>query len=233
MQRIYLPTQNMITSMCTSVKIFMEDIIRLDEEGVNEFKKYIADTSNWSALFKARAKFIEQSLLLGVSAEYLLKAVLLKCGYIINKEKAGKKFSKSLFDKIEELGSKQSPNEFNLIYQLAEKELGPVSGETIGLKKCIDIFQDEIVGDADSYYSDLPNKEYKIINSETKEFYGEIINYSNALEKIRLLRNNYAHLPDPMYEERGLVPFLYNFLVFIAKKEFPEKMENLQIIACT
>ena len=79
--------------------------------------------------------------------------------------------------------------------------------------------------------SSLPNKEYRIANEETKRFYEDRIDTSNALKKIKTLRNNYVHFPEPMYKERGLFPFLYNFLVFIAQKEFPGVMVDLRYIS--
>ncbi len=234
MGRIYLPTWNMMTTLSVSVKIFMEDILRLVQEHEKEIANYRMNPfpSTNPALFKARAKFIEQCLLLGISAEHLLKAILLKNGFIINKVRGlpQKKFDQVLLDRIEKLGNRQDRNELDSIYQSARAMLGQVSGRTISFEECVTIFYREIVCDIQSFFSDLSQKEYNVANEETKEFYGSVINASNALEKIKILRNNYAHLPDPMYEERGLIPFLYSFLVFVAKKEFPQVMASLRSI---
>lgn len=92
-----------MTTLSVSVKTFMEDIPRLVQEYEGEIADYRADPSPLTnpALFKARAKFIEHCLLLGVSAEHLLKAILLKNGFIINEEArkmAQKKFDQTLLD---------------------------------------------------------------------------------------------------------------------------------------
>lgn len=87
MGRIYLPTWNMMNTLSISVKTFMEDILRLVREHGEEITIFRLNPSPLTnpALFKARAKSIEQCLLLGVSAEHLLKAILLKNDFIIKK----------------------------------------------------------------------------------------------------------------------------------------------------
>lgn len=238
MGRVYLPTRSMLNTLSFSVETFMEDILRLIQEYETEISKYRSNLHPQNpALFKARAKWIEQCLLLGDSAEHLLKAILLKHGFILNKSVQNmpqKKFSTKLLTRIKKFNesNKQNQDELDSIFHAAQSMFpSPVSGRTINFGKCIRLFYAEVVHNVQSYFSSLPNKEYRIANEETKRFYGEKINTSNALKNIKTLRNNYVHFPEPMYEERGLFPFLYNFLVFIAQKEFPNATTDLRYIS--
>ena len=85
MGRIYLPTWNMMRTLKFSILIFMQDIQRLFQEQQAEVQNYIQNPFPLvnPALFRARAKAIELLLLLGVTSEHLLKAVLLKHGFIL------------------------------------------------------------------------------------------------------------------------------------------------------
>ena len=213
----------------------MQDIRRLVQERQTEIQNYQQNPAPLTnpALFRARAKFIELCLLLGVAGEHLLKAILLKNGFIVNEEvnkMATTQFRQNLLNRIRILGNRPDQQELDAIHNSAAAFMGQVSGKTISFAQCISLFYTRIVSSPRSYFSNLPNKRYNVTNQETRNFFGRTVNTTNALKKIKKLRNNYAHLPEPMYEERGLIPFLYNFLVFISKKEFPAEMANLQTI---
>ena len=212
----------------------MEDVAKLSKDHQSEFQKYLLSPSPSNpALFTARAKLIEQLLLLGVSTEYMLKGILLRNGYALNREIAHiqKKLDSALLQRIKNFNEKDPSNwsEHELIYKEAENKLPKVSGKTIKLtgktikfEKCKNLFKSDIVVNPQTYFSALAKQQYTPSNEDTKKFYGPVIDSSNVLDKIQFLRNNYAHIPDAMYEERELIPFLYNYVVFISKKEFPE-----------
>jgi len=213
----------------------MQDIRRLIQELQTEIQNYHRNPFLLinPALFKARAKAIELSVLLGVAGEHLLKAILLKNGFILNREVrnlATKKFPQNLLDRINQLGDRQDQREIEAIYLSATAFMGQVSGDTISFAECIPLFNTHIVRPARNYFATLPNRRYNVANQETRDFFGRTIDTTNAFYKIKKMRNNYVHLPNPMYEERGIVPFLYNFLVFVSRKEFPIEMANLQAI---
>ena len=235
MGRIYLPIWNMMRTLKFSILIILQDIRRLHQEQQAEVQNYLRNPLPLvnPALYQARAKAIELLLLLGVTGEHLLKAVLLKHGFILNVEVRGmttQRFPQSLRNRITQLGSNQNPHQINAIYNSASTFLGQVSGNTISFRECISRFNNQIVRSFRRYFANLPNRRYTVTNQETINFFGRTINTSNALVKIKKIRNNYAHLPDRMYEEGELIEFLYNFLVFIAQTEFPAEMINLQTI---
>ena len=235
MGRIYLPTWNMMRTLKFSILVIMRDIRRLFQEQQAEIQNYFQNPLPLvnPALFRARAKSIELLLLLGVTGEHLLKAVLLNHGFILNKEVRGmatQQFPQNLLTMIRQLGNSQNQQQLEAIYRRASAFLGQVSGNTISFAECIRIFNTQIVRSFRVYFRNLPNRRYNVTNQETRNFFGRTISAANALAKIKKIRNNYAHLPDRMYEERELVRFLYNFLVFIARTEFPTEMAGLQNI---
>lgn len=231
MNRIYLPTWILLSNFNYAVVTIMQDIARLGQSRQKEVKKYrfSAGPSN-PALFTSRAKLIEQLLLLGVSTEYLLKGVLLNYGYTLNTEIATiqKKLEPTLLKRITDFNTKDPFNwtEHNLIYKEAEKKLPKVSGKTIKFEICKNLFMSEIVVDPAKYFSGLANKQYKPSNQDTQKFYGTTIDSSNVIEKIQHSRNNYAHIPDALFEEEPLISLLFNYIVFIAKKELPSSVTS-------
>lgn len=222
---VYLPTWNMFENFIKAIRTFLKDFERLASEQRQLFDSYVKNaTPRNPDLYLSRAKHIEECLLLGVTAEFLLKAVLLKHSYVLNLEIAQrqKRFDPDFFKRIMDFNSKDPMNnkEYKSIQDEAERVMGKASGKTVDFKNCILIFMKDIV-DA-NYFSRISKEKYDVANKETQEIYGKTIDTSDALWKIKLLRDNYAHIPDPMYEERGLLPYLYDFLVYIAKKEFPK-----------
>jgi len=212
----------------------MGDIRRLFQEQQAQVQIFVRNPSPLSpALFTARAKAIELLLLLGVTGEYLLKAVLLEHGFILNEEVRGmatKRFPQNILNMISQLGNRPNQQQLDAVYNAASSYLGQVSGKTIGFAECIKMFHVNVIGSFRTYFSNLLQKRYIVTNQETIDFFGKIIDKTNALVKIKKIRHNYAHLPDRMYEETSLINFLYNFLVFIAKTEFPADMTSLQTI---
>lgn len=223
----------MFENFTKTVKTFLKDFGRLASEQNKLFMAYVKNAHPGNpALYLSRAKLIEECLLLGVSAEFLLKAILLKNSYVLNIDIAQKekKFDAKFFQRIMDFNSKTpyDKDKLEAIWSQAEKNMGNVSRKTIDFRKCILIFMKEII--CEDYFSGIPCGKYEVANAETQEIYGKSIDTSDALWKIKVLRDNYAHIPNPMYEERGLLPFLYNFVVFVAKKEFPDEFSSLEFL---
>lgn len=221
----------MLNNFYFTVTTLLEDITELTMDYREAVRKYRSQPQpDNPSLFVARAKFIEQAILLGVSAEYLLKGVLLKNGYALNIEVARvkKKLNAELLQRIRNFNEKDPFNwsQHEEIYKEAEKKLPKVSGKTIKFEECKNLFMSDIVINPQAYFSGLANLQYMPSNPETVEFYDSIIDSSNVLSKIQYLRNNYVHIPNTMYEETGLIPFLYNYLIFITKKEFPKTVTS-------
>lgn len=110
---VYLPTWNMFENFIKAIRTFLKDFERLASEQRQLFDSYVKNaTPRNPDLYLSRAKHIEECLLLGVTAEFLLKAVLLKHSYILNLEIAQrqKRFDPDFFKRIMDFNSKDPLN---------------------------------------------------------------------------------------------------------------------------
>lgn len=213
-----------------AIKVFFEDIKKRDEEQEKLKDVYVATPHpDNPALYQAGAKHTETMLLLGICAEYLIKIILIKHNCIINKISQKLKFDDEFIkelDKLRKEGAYPNSEQVKKVSELSEKNIiGSISEKTFSFNDCIKIFNKEIVSKSSNYF---PNYEYPISNDMTKRFYGEKITYDNAFIILRNLRNNYGHIPEAQSEEQGILPFLFDFLVFVCKKEFPEFFKDLK-----
>lgn len=201
-----------------SIKILLKDIKKLEQERIKFNEKY-RQAHDIDNLFYARAKHIEQMLILGSASEYLMKSTLLKHNFVINKSTAVK-FSKEFSMKLGTLnnsGFKTTAPQIEEVEKLSLKNLDfKFKSETLSFEECKQIFNKEIA--KQGYF---PHKEYFITNPETQEFYGKKLDYKTAWNILQKIRNNYGHIPESKSEQNGILPFLYNFLIYVAKKEFP------------
>lgn len=207
--------------------VFLKDIKRLEKERKRYSEKYVENPSMDNvALFFSRAKHMEQMLLIGISAEYLLKAVLLKYNFLINKTNFSQ-FSKEFSSKLEELnksGYSTTPSQISEVEKLAMDNYYQMPrDDTLSFEECKQVFFKKIFNA--NYF---PDKSYPITNPDTRVFYGKTITYKNAWEILQKIRNNYGHVPEAKSEENGILPFLYDFLVYVAKKEFPEHFKQYE-----
>lgn len=212
-----------------TIKIFLEDIKKLEEERKEFLEKYYQKPNFENlALFYAGAKHIEQMLILGICGEYLIKSILFKYNFIINSTKRSIKFSEEFISKLNDInnsGLKTTYNQIMELDNLSQKNLiASLDKKTIRFEDCIFIFNKEIT--KQDYFEDNPS--YQIFSEYAQDFYGYRIDYKNAFEILRNIRNNYGHVPESQDEEQGIMPFLYDFLVFVCKKEFPTFFNNLE-----
>lgn len=179
-------------------------------------KVYIRKTSDWEklnlepaqpddirwkeAFYKERCYHILGMLGMGVIGEILIKLTLLKENYLINEIK-----SIRIIDP-------QPHIEFN--------------ENTISFSKAIDQFK-KILSNKNNYFDGL--KEYNLcLNGEDYNYFGfKKITPNNCLDLLVKIRNNYVHTTLPQEEKRGIVWYIYNFLIFLIKKEFSDEKEIL------
>lgn len=204
-----------------TIKVLLDDIKKLENEGKKFRDDYLKNPSvDNPALYQSRAKHIEQMLILGIISEYLLKIILVKHNFVINDVKRNVKFPDEFISKLDELRGQggngklideiRAFSEENLIASLKEK--------TLSFEDCKQLFN-KYIG-VEEYFEDTP--EYEVVNEETRAFYGKKLTYPKMFGTLQNVRNNYGHVPEAKYEENGLLPFMYNFLVYIAKKEFQD-----------
>ena len=134
-----------------STLTFMQDIQRLFQEQQAQVQNYIQNPLPLvnPAVFRARAKAIELLLLLGVTGEHLLKAVLLKHGFILNEEVRGmatQRFPQSLLTRITQLGNSQSQQQIDAIYSTLEDKNATEKEKALARKKADELVEQFIAG---------------------------------------------------------------------------------------
>ena len=188
--------------------------------------------------YQCRAKFIQAMTLIGINAEHILKIILLKNGFIINEgvfeEKYSESFLKNL-DRYNKNENNKSQKDLDCLYDQVNKYIKiEYKIKTISFNKCIKLFKN-IIKENRGYYDSIGkyflNPPVKKINVDgmlletdpgsKQDYFGyEEIDPNNALDIIRLMRNSYVHLVDAHFEQRGVIYYLYDFLLYLCVKEF-------------
>lgn len=193
---------------------------------INDYENLDEETN----LYKKRAKSFQIKSLLGINSEHLIKVVLLKRGFVLNtiiNENA--KFNSSFMQEIEDY-NKNKPNQEKLdgLLQKSLSQIKEFSEKLMKFDKCIKNFENS---NPEDYFKNFkkatlnptPNSEdYKYL----REF--EFIDSGNALNVIQKMRNSYVHKAEGKDEKNIIVPYLLNFLRFIAKKEFPDRFNSIE-----
>jgi hypothetical protein len=215
---VLLPTRAALQTWGMTIATLLEDSSELRSEQADWFNVYRGDpTPENPALFKARGKFIESSVLLGTAAEYLLKGTLIKHGFIVNRNApTGRVLPNATLQQLQRLDITET--EMKTISESIERQF-KLNERTFDFTSCVNMFQSHIAGA--NYFDKLTPDSYTVSNPETTHSFGSVVDLTNAFSKVEILRNNYAHVAQAMYEERGLTTFLFNFVLYVAQQEFP------------
>lgn len=212
---------------------------KLFEEGEN-CPPYNEDEASreHKSFYQCRAKHFQMMTIMGMSAEHILKIILLKNGYIINKNSSEELFGESFLKKIEIFEKtnfddvSQEQEAFNNLYNEAEQLIS--DRKTISFYKCIELFKKCIKYDKEYFISikkysfNIPKKKIFVDGKLLESHLGPAYNYlgfkeispHNALDIIREMRNNYIHVAGAHFEQQGIIYYLYNFLLYLCVKEF-------------
>lgn len=214
---------------------------KLFQEGKNCPPYNEDETSREHELFcRCRAKHFQMMTILGMNAEHILKIILLKNGFIINKNSLEEQFRESFLKKIEILKEtnfddvSQEQEAFNSLYNEAEQQI--TDRRTISFFECIELFKEYIKNDEEYFKSikkysfNIPKKKIFVDGMLLENYSGPTYNYlgfgeispNNALDIIREMRNNYIHVASAHFEQQGIIYYLYNFLLYLCVKEFRE-----------
>jgi len=212
---------------------------KLFEEGKNCPPYNDDETSREHKLFcRCRAKHFQMMTILGMNSEHILKIILLKNGYIINKNSSEELFRESFLKKIEILEKTsfddifQEQEAFNNLYNDVEQLIN--DRRTISFYECIELFKKYSKNDKEYFtsikkYSLNTPKEKIFVDGmslesdpgPTYEYLGfKEIDPNNVLDIIREMRNNYIHIANAHSEQQGIIHYLYNFLLYLCVKEF-------------
>ncbi len=214
--------------------------ILLEEGG--KYTPYNSDeeSEGYKIFYQGRAKHIQAMTLIGINVEHILKIILLKNGFIINdgvsKEKYSESFLKNL-DRYNKNENNKLQKDLDCIYEQANEDIKKgYKIKTISFNKCLKLFKKIIQGNK-SYYDPIKpyflNPPVKKINVDgmdlethpgpKQDYFGYTeINPSNVLDVIRYMRNSYIHLVNAHSEQRGVICYLYDFLLYLCVKEFKD-----------
>ena len=212
---------------------------KLFKEGEN-CPPYSGDetSSEHKLFYQCRVKHFQMMTIMGINAEHILKIILLKNGYIINKRSSEELFGESFLKKIEifektnfdDVSQKQKA--LYSLYNEAEQLIS--DRRTISFYKCIELFKKCIKDDKEYFTSikkysfNIPKKKIFVdgmfLESDPGPAYDYLgfkeISPNNALDIIREMRNNYIHVANAHSERQGIIHYLYNFLLYLCVKEF-------------
>lgn len=193
-----------INSQDTYIHLARENL-SLAKKLINESKNEIIsfDPSNTEPFYKSRARHLQTMALFGITAEHLLKLIVLSRGfsiqevdYIKNEDNSPKiKYSEKTisFEKSASLFKQSNPSDYfdgTQVYEFNTHDIG-YEYSYLGLKK---------------------------------------IDPKTCISLLQKIRNNYLHKADSHGEWNGIIWYVYNFLVWLAKKEFCSKFSDFEYI---
>jgi len=185
-------------------------------------------------LYQGRSYHLQNMSFLGMIAEHLIKLILIKRGYVINDLSCkyvqfSPKFMEDL--NLYNSDSEASQEKLNELYSKASKELKiKISDKLIKFDKIISIFEKS---NPKNYYQKVGElklnkniKDYVYLDEFTE------LNPKNCFRAIQKSRNFYIHKAEAQNELNGICWYFHNFLLWIAKKEYPDFFHELIFIGC-
>jgi len=198
--------QYKITQRDTYIYLIKENI-DLVKSLVDYAKKHplAFDPNNIEPLYRSRAKHLQTMAISGLTCEHLIKLIVLKRGYSINE-----------VDYIKNPDTKPK-------IQYADK--------TISFGKAIKLFNDSNP-DPNNYFNDVGVYEFN--NGDIDYEYSYLgykkIDPKTCISLIQRIRNNYIHQVNSYSEWNGIIWYVYDFIIWLAKKEFSSHFSQYEYI---
>jgi hypothetical protein len=187
-------TTHQINQQETYIFLVKENI-SLVRKLIKESKKEITpfDPNNTEPFYRSRARHLQTMALLGLTCEHLIKLVVLKRDYSIN--------------------------EVDYI-KTAKKVKIKYINKTISFEKAIKLFKKS---NSDNYFDGLKVYDFNPhdINYEYSYLGYKKIDPKACLNLIQKIRNNYIHKADSHGEMNGIVWYVFNYILWLARTEFP------------
>ena len=206
------------------------------------------ESKGYKIFYQCRAKHIQAMTLMGINAEHILKIILLKNGFIINEGVFEEKHSESFLKKLDTYNKNEDnklQKDLDYLYEEASRDIKrEYEIETISFDRCIKLFK-KIIKENKDYFDSIGkyplNFPIKKINVDgmlletdpgpKQDYFGyEEIDPNNALNIIRFMRNSYVHLIDAHFEQRGVIYYLYDFLLYLCVKEFKNYFKDVKYL---
>lgn len=183
-------------------------------------------------LYSSRAKHIQMMTLLGLTTEHLIKLILLKRGFVLNTSNIGAEFHKDFMTELylkKEKGLNQT--ELDELYTKSKENMEITFKKNLkSFDECLSLFKKS---NLDKYYGGLGTY---VLNPHPDVYDGDDylgfkeIKPEETLKVIQQMRNTYLHRVEAQKEQQGVVWYLFNFLVWLAIKEYPEFFKDAEFI---
>jgi hypothetical protein len=225
-ERLLIYYQNTIDTYLYFVKENLALIRRIYGEAEQPREPY-DPTRRW-ILYVARAKHLQVMILIGVTAEHLIKILLLKRGFVLNTSDIEAKFRQTFMQELEEQNQTELDRD-----RLDELYSNAVENLSISFKRNLKQF-DECIrmfnkSNPQGYYD--PVRTYELNPHPERYNEDSYLGYKRirpeqVLAVIQKMRNSYLHLAEAQAEQNGVIWYLFNFLIWLCKKEYPVFFET-------
>lgn len=150
--------------------------------------------NNTKSYYQNRAKHLQSMTFIGLTCEHLLKLIILNRGYSIY-----------IVDSVK----KTEKNKVKVNY----------SNRTVTFESLIHLFKKT---NTNGYFEDLKTYEFNDPNSDYQySYFGfKKIDPNTCVNLIQTVRNNYIHKANSNNETNGVIWYMFNFLLWLSKKEF-------------
>ena len=217
--------QNTIKTYLYFIRENLATIRKFYEEKIEYLKKSLEDRN---LLYKARARHLQIMSLIGITTEHLMKLILLKRGLILNTVKP-LRFTQEYMDALHEYNNNTpSQEKLDLLYDEADKHsTTDFSERLISFEDCYKLFQES---NDEIYFNGIGDLR---LNENFEEY--SYLGYTKmtgdtCLKIIQRMRNSYIHRAEAKSEMNGITWYMYNFLVWITKKEFSDFFKDESFI---
>jgi len=222
--------QNVIDTYLYFIKENLSLIRGTYEEKGRLFEPYNPE-QKWK-FYSSRAKHLQIMTLIGLTVEHLIKIILLKRGFVLNTSEIDAKFQETFIQELEQKNKKEiTPEEMNNLYLKAKDNLNISFKKNLkSFNECISLFERS---NPTEYYNTVStydiNPHPEVYNRN--EYLGyKKIKPEETLKIIQKMRNSYLHLAEAQEEQQGVVWYLFNFLVWLCKKEYPDFFKYEELI---
>lgn len=197
-------TTYQVSTQDTYIHLVMENISlvkKLLEDSKNEIIAF--DPNNTSPFYKSRARHLQTMGLLGITSEHLLKLIILSRGF-------------SIF-------------EVDYVKQNKEEPEIKYSDKTISFDKAASLFKNSNPSD---YFKDMKVYDFNThdIDYEYSYLGYKKIDPKTCISLLQKIRNNYLHKADSHGEWNGIIWYVYNFIIWLASKEFSNQFSKYKYI---
>jgi len=219
---IFIYQQNVIDTYLYFIKENLSLIRNIYNEKGKLFESY--NPQEKQKFYSSRAKHLQIMSLIGLTTEHLLKIILLKRGFVLNTRDFEAKFTDDFMKELEKENKQGlTQNKLNYLYKKAENNIQVIFNQNLkSFGTCISLFNKS---NPDNYYSSIGTyvlNPFPDVYSGDKYLGYKEIKPSETLKVIQKMRNSYLHLPEAKKEQQGVVWYLFNFVVWLCKKEYPD-----------